>query len=115
MNLLNETRYEMIGIGKTISDIKFIGSHDGVYGCTIEEFEKLANIEYNDGYGSQEIPEDLVILFNDDSYLARWEYDGSEGWKYMKSPVKPESYKPIKTLRTGNIGHYTMKSMNPDD
>lgn len=38
----------------------------------------LKSINYDNGYGTQEL--EGVIVFNDDTWLSRWEYDGSEGW-----------------------------------
>lgn len=40
------------------------------------------DFEYDDGYGSQHLYG--TILFKDNSWLSRWEYDGSEGWEHNK-------------------------------
>ena len=53
-----------------------------------EEFDTLLNIEYDNGYGGQEI--DGTILFNDNTWLSRGEYDGSEWWQYNKCPTIEE-------------------------
>lgn len=44
--------------------------------------EKVLDIDYDDGYGSQEIAADLVVAFTDGGFLRREEYDGSEWWEY---------------------------------
>lgn len=41
-------------------------------------YDILASIDYNNGYGSQELFG--VIAFKDGSWLERYEYDGSEKW-----------------------------------
>lgn len=40
---------------------------------------------YDEGYGSQHLYG--TILFKDNTWLSRWEYDGSEGWEYNKPPT----------------------------
>lgn len=67
---------------------------------TWEEFKELANINYDSGFGGQEIEPTLRIVFYDGSYLYRKEYDGSEWWVYEDPPmenkleyIKPESLK----------------------
>ena len=94
-NLLEETLAEIHDAGLTPEQITFIGSRSGSHGCTWEEFKSIANVEYNDGYGGQEVAVDLVIVFNDGSWLSRGEYDGSEWWDYNKTPRQPSQYKPI--------------------
>jgi hypothetical protein len=58
--------------------------------CTYEQFREYADMyfsDYDDGYGSQEVPEKTVIVFKDKTWLSRWEeYDGSEGWQYNECP-----------------------------
>ena len=60
----------------------FIGSNDGMKRMTLKEFKKHADFKYDDGFGGEEIPHDLIIYFNDKSYIVRREYDGSEWWEY---------------------------------
>lgn len=40
----------------------------------------MADFEYDSGYGSAKIAEDLIIVLADGSYLGRSEYDGAEEW-----------------------------------
>ena len=104
INLLEETKCDILQSGHTIANIKFIGSADGEYSCTWAEFEVLANIEYNAGYGGAEIASDLIIRFTDGRDMWRGEYDGSEWWNF----TTPESQmwravsKPIRSLK----GHF---------
>ena len=52
-----------------------------------EKFIKRAkNINYNSGYGSEEIRRDLKIVLKNGDFIIRREYDGSEWFEYMESP-----------------------------
>ena len=103
INLLKETLEVLKGYGKSPKDVKWVGSKDGKYAITWDEFEKIANIEYNKGYGSQEIAEDLVIV-GDDWWLERCVSDGwSEWWEFKTLPVKqPKTAKFTKILTTSS-------------
>lgn len=52
MNLLKETLEDIKHSGHEIADIVFIGSQNSGYSCTWLEFEKLADQEYDDGFGA---------------------------------------------------------------
>lgn len=82
MNFKAETIMAVKESGHSLEDVMFIGSQDGKYRMTMEEFEKYSDFTYDSGYGSVEIPEDLIIYFRDKSYIIRGEYDGSEWWNY---------------------------------
>lgn len=97
-NLYAETLAAIEQAGKTPADIVFIGSVRPAFGCTWDAYTKLADFEYDSGYGSAEIPGDLVIVFSDNSWLERGEYDGSEWWSYCRTPSAPAEYAPITTL-----------------
>ena len=98
MNLLEETIIAIKMYGHTIDDIIFIGSADGEYSCTWEEFAELANTEYDDGFGEQRVATDLIIQFSDDGRLYRVEYDGSEEWEYAGPLRVADEPKPIRNL-----------------
>ncbi len=100
MNLLSETLRKMEQYGKTFKDVEqvtwvvIVKREWDEYGkpvfqsetrwCTWEMFADTARtIDYNNGYGHQEIGESLEVLFKDGSWMQRWEYDGSEGWEYV--------------------------------
>lgn len=88
VNFLEET----MGFVKEIGmEPIFIGLADTNVSMTWEEFQKRANFEYDDGYGTNEIPLDLIIGFSDGSFLQRGEYDGSEWWEYIKPFKMPEN------------------------
>lgn len=86
-NLLEETKAALSERGFSFDDVKWVGC--GEYQIPIEDFIRLADVEYDSGYGCQEVAEDLVIV-GDDWWLSRGEYDGSEWWDFNKKPVKPE-------------------------
>lgn len=48
--------------------------------------ETLASINYDDGYGSQELFGTIVL--KDSTWLERGEYDGSEWWERRKLPTE---------------------------
>lgn len=100
MNLLSETLKKMDQFGKTFKDVeqvtwavivKQVTLKDGRPACQVEDHwctwetfaEAARAIDYDNGYGHQEIGESLEILFKDGSWMQRWEYDGSEGWEYV--------------------------------
>lgn len=86
--LLAETLRIMERHGKNIQDIEWIGSYDAE--ISLDDFIRLASDRYDCGFGSQEVAEDLLVVFNDGSWLERHEYDGSEWWEYKKTPARPK-------------------------
>jgi hypothetical protein len=100
-NLLTETKKELEREGYTHEDIVFIGSRDGYYACSWEEFEKLADFSYDEGFGGQAVADDLLIRMRDGSFFARGEYDGSEWWDYWRVPAVLENPRRITKLKTG--------------
>ena len=97
-NLLKETEACIKRIYNTPEDIKWIGSYSGEYACTWGQFKELADFEYDSGFGSQKVALDLVIVFTDGSWLDRYEYDGSEGWRSHRVPTIGDTTKPIDRL-----------------
>ena len=53
-----------------------------------ETFLKELDFEYDNGYGMQELGG--LVWFDDNSWLERREYDGSEWWEYKQYPKIPE-------------------------
>lgn len=89
MNLLQETKELLAENGKTIFDIEWFGTAECEYICDLQQ---LLNIEYNDGFGCAEIPEDFILV-GEDFWLERHEYDGAEWWEYKTMPIKPKESK----------------------
>ena len=94
MNLLKETKDILELNGKNIFDIEWFGTSEHSYDCDLQQ---LINIEYDDGYGCAEIP-DNFILVGVDFWLERHEYDGSEWWEYKSMPEKPKEVEVAKKL-----------------
>ena len=81
-NFLKETEDSIKETGHTIKDVMFIGTSDGNLRMTWSEFEENADFDYDSGYGTQVIPNNLIVYFIDNTYMFRYEYDGSEWWEY---------------------------------
>ena len=81
-------------IEKTIEDIEAycilytykIGKSKEIKGENPDALLNFLNFEYDNGYGLRYLYG--KILFKDNSWLERGEYDGSEWWEYKISPKK---------------------------
>lgn len=96
-NLLQETTDIMKEHGKTFDDVEWIGSKDGY--IEIEDFIRLADVEYDRGFGAAEVAVDLIII-GKDFYLTRGEYDGSEWWEYHSMEL---FHKPKNELKVNSV------------
>lgn len=101
-NLLQETLEIIEENGLSSTDVVWAGNRDGTYVVPWEWFAQVANVEYDSGYGGQEIASDLVVVFNNGAWLERTEYDGSEGWSYQQSPVVSYNPYPFDTVKNGD-------------
>lgn len=100
-NLLAETLEDITAFKKTVEDVSWVGSQ-GFGWFTWDDFAAVADFNYDDGYGWQEVAKDLVIVFTDGQYMTRGEYDGSEWWEYHPPMDKPERYqKPTRVIGHG--------------
>ena len=115
-NLLEETIEDIARSGHKPEDIIFIGSEASGHRCTWEEFQALANVDYDAGYGAQEIASDLIIVFRDGAKMWRHEYDGSERWDYSEPFKMPEQSLPIKRLKVpaDRVGWCDLAECNAD-
>ena len=113
-NLLKETCDILTSINKLPTDIIFIGSEVSGYTCTWGEFVRLADREYDSGYGAQEVAYDLIIVFSDGTKLSRSEYDGSERWRVDYPFEIPKITKPITSL-FAKIGWDSLEDSNKFD
>lgn len=113
MNFLDETIKVIKESNHNLNDVMFIGSADGKYRMDIEKFIKKANFTYDNGYGGAEIAKDLIIYFNDHTYIERGEYDGAEWWEYRVKSVfnKTDDYKDFDILG-GDFSSRTVEEMN---
>lgn len=101
---------------KSEKNISWVGSSDGKLAMSWDDFkENFANIEYDDGFGAQKIAEDLVVVLDDQSWLERYEYDGSEGWSFKQLPqqlVSARSYDIIDCHSVNEVGWETLADLN---
>lgn len=95
-NLLEETERAIEQHFMTLDDIIHIGNAREA--GTWAEFAKIADREYDGGYGRREVWFDLVIIFKDGSWLERAEYDGREGWQFKRAPNIPQNPEPLKSV-----------------
>ena len=91
MNLIKETIEDIKENGYSESDIEWVGSKDGKYGMSWDSFkEAFERIEYDCGFGGQEVAKDLVVVGNG-WWLERHDYDGAENWEFKSIPVAIEN------------------------
>ena len=110
MNLLKETIEVLQENGKGVADILWCGSADGKYAIGWDEFAKIANIDYDEGYGGNEIVSDLVIV-GEDFWLTRGEYNGSEWWNFNTIPIKKPLNKSFSKVKCDKW-KYSLDSLN---
>ena len=86
---------------KSINDIIWIGTRK--YKVNKEKFlEDAKKLKYDNGYGIEVINQSLIIAGNN-WYLERWEYDGSEGFRFVSLLEEPQEEQ-----------EYTRKFIIPD-
>lgn len=114
INFKKETIEAIIESGHELKDVMFIGSYDGAYRMNIDKFLEKSDFIYDDSYGSSKIATNLIVYFNDKSYLSRGEYDGSEWWEYNKllEYKETDSYEDFDVLGGLNYMWETVKEMN---
>jgi len=95
-NLMQDTINAIHDAGKKLEDISYFCitrlnyddyEFETLYKGKSFDAEQL-DLEYDNGYGTQEIGG--FIVFTDNSWLSRNEYDGSEWWEYNKCPELEE-------------------------
>ena len=87
INFLEETIEMLKDLDKTWDDVLFIGNKD--YFITIDQFKRLADVEYDNSFGAQWMPSDIIIKLDNGMIVSRGEYDGSEWWEYTKPFMLP--------------------------
>lgn len=116
INFLQETIEAILDSGHQINDVMFIGSSSGKHRIDWNKFEKIANFEYDNGYGGQEIASDLIVYFNDHTYIDRREYDGSEWWEYNVPKIfNPEDNYDTFDKLTGDGSWRTVEELQNEE
>ena len=110
MNLLKETINVLTEHNLTSKDVVWVGNEE--VKTNWENFAKIADVEYDHGFGSQQVATDLLIV-GKNWWLERHEYDGSEWWEFKTVPKKPNNQLyPIRL----NRGTWTkLKQMESED
>ena len=86
MNLKEETLKVLGDNGYGPDDVLAMGCQG--FRIPAERFWGIAGVtDYDPGFGSAEVAEDLVIWMRDGGAFIRHEYDGSEWWRFVpKAP-----------------------------
>lgn len=85
INLLQETIRALRAADKTIDNVLWIGNSQNSWSW--EDFSKIADFEYDNGFGYIYIPEDLVVV-GKDWWLERYNYEGAEHWEFKERPTR---------------------------
>ena len=101
-NLLNETIEVLKTNGKQETDVLWVGRNyyswtenkNVAYKSTWDDFCLKANFYYDNGYGGNEIPMDLIVV-GKDFWLERQDYDGYEWWEFKTLPTEPEETREL--------------------
>jgi hypothetical protein len=110
-NLLKETTGFLAECGKSVDDVKWCGSEDFGW-FTWPDFVALADKEYDDGYGSPKVCQDLQVV-GTDWWLERHEYDGSEWWELKEHPKRPAEYRLPTAVVDDGFMWVSLKEANP--
>jgi len=88
INLYEETTKKLLQYGKTWDDVEWVGT--STLSLAKQSWKSQLNIDYDNGYGSQNIHPDLVVV-GKNFWLEREEYDGAEGWSFKVKKKKPSA------------------------
>jgi len=108
-NLKAETIEVLWEHGLTTDDVLWAGTTE--FYIDLELFWTLADREYDEGYGWQEVATDLIVV-GAGWWLERHEYDGSEWWEFKSMPTKPPIRKSVQRVMRGACGWETLANMN---
>ena len=107
-NLLEETKEKLADCHKTPKDVLWVGTSDGSEAITWEEFEKLANFEYDNGRSHDlEIRSDLVVV-GKGWWLQREEWPYRCLWVYHLPKLLRlhKEHKKLKELKEADIKRF---------
>jgi len=71
-NLKEETQLTIQSNGYSPNDIIFIGAEESGYSCSWEEFQVLANKDYDNGYGGRIVSVDVFHIVCELPYHGIW-------------------------------------------
>lgn len=87
-NLYEETNRILEAHDFNWGDILWIGTREGL--IPEDDWAKLFNVSYDDGYGSTKVAQNLLVV-GKDWWLERHEYDGAEWWEFKRYPQMPSN------------------------
>ena len=93
MNFMKETLHVLKEKNYTVDEILWIGTRK--WHVKHPENLEFLNVDYDPGYGTNEISMGLVIVMEDYSWFTRQEYDGSEWWSHHSMPTARGESKSI--------------------
>ena len=96
VNLLHEVLGVLRANDKTPADVRWVGSSSGAFALGWGDFTRLADREYDPGYGHCMVAPDLVVV-GDDWWVERKEYAGREWWEF-KTPPRLQAGRPFTRL-----------------
>jgi hypothetical protein len=100
-NLYLETMESLARNNRCPNDVLWVDSRDGRYALGWSTFAELAsNVEYDSGFGAQEVATDLVVVGRG-WWLDRREYDGSECWAFNTAPTPNPDALPFVKMHGG--------------
>lgn len=109
-NLYDETASVLNAHGLSVEDI--VNVYGEEFSISVDNFLEVSkNTDYDSGFGSAEVANDLIVAGND-WWLERYEYDGSEGWEFKTMATPPEEVKEVKTLGGTEFMWNTLSEMN---
>ena len=112
MNFKEETIGVLQANNKTIFDIKWVGTWYAR--MPLENFFEAWDCEYdNNGFGSQEVAHDLMVV-GEDWWLERHVYGGSECWEFKELPKMPTTVREYKKVIGGGMWA-TLQKINEED
>lgn len=97
INFGKETRDVLIEHGYSVEDIDWIGN-ENYQVPIINFFDRADAYDYDNGYGGERVPTDIILVMNDGSYFSRYTYDGAEWWIHNKVPQKPKKKVRLKSF-----------------
>lgn len=110
MNLGEETIECLSKHGYGPEDVMAVGC--GSFTFPVISFWAIADeTDYDNGFGRQEIAEDLVIWMADGGAFVRHEYDGAEYWRLIPPMPQKVSY-DVMRLASCDFGWTDLASIN---
>lgn len=114
MNFFVETERALREAGKTSGEVLWVGSLDGLYAMSWEEFARLTDFEYFRFGGRDVVATDLVIVGHD-WWMERATVEGLYLWELRRYPRRRGHGLPFRELLgIRGTAATTLRKLNPD-